>query len=589
MAVHESLRLHITSEKFIIEAKDSVTNELLVIDRVTQEINLQVGSQIPEAASVKPIYGILGIIRLVAGPYLIVISQKSKVGEINGHSIWKITDTEIYSYKRTMLHLTEKQITDNRVYLTMVESFLKTDGFYFSSTFDLSHSLQRLANTSPDFMNIPLFDRGDPQFIWNGHITRELAQQPELGKFCLPVVHGFVSIRSCTVNNKAIDYILISRRSVYRAGTRFYMRGLDSEGQAANFVETEQMLLHDGHKCSLVQSRGSIPLYWSQRPNLKYKPTPVISSTANHMDAFNRHFDAQIYSYGKQVLINLIDHKKPEGYLEKAFAQMIVNAANKDIRYEAYDFHHECRNMRWERLSILIDLVREERKELGFFSSSRDGITLTQQNGVFRTNCIDCLDRTNVVQSMIAKESLQDQLFYLQVLPPGKDVMDSQNFSYIFKNVWADNADILSKQYASTGALKTDFTRTGKRTKYGLMMDGLNSLIRYFKNNFKDGFRQDSIDLFLGNYLVEEQEGITRPSPLVNDRDWKFYALPAVFFVSFAMLVICLLLPDEHATEQILYIFFWGGFCISSVLAIYMFGEVFVDAPRLAQAKVQID
>lgn len=62
-----------------------------------------------------------------------------------------------------------------------------------------------------------------------------------------------VSIRSCTVNNKAIDYILISRRSVYRAGTRFYMRGLDSEGQAANFVETEQILLYDGHKCSLVQ------------------------------------------------------------------------------------------------------------------------------------------------------------------------------------------------------------------------------------------------------------------------------------------------------------------------------------------------
>merc|ERR1712235_71370 len=66
--------------------------------------------------------------------------------------------------------------------------------------------------------------------------------------------------------------------------------------------------------------------------------------------------------------------------------------------------------------------------------------------------------------------------------------------------VWADNADACSTQYAGTGALKTDFTRTGQRTKLGLLMDGKNSAIRYYKNNFCDGYRQDSMDFFLGNY-----------------------------------------------------------------------------------------
>lgn len=33
-------------------------------------------------------------------------------------------------------------------------------------------------------------------------------------------------------------------------------------------------------------------------------------------------------------------------------------------------------------------------------------------------------------------------------------------------------------------------TRTGKRTRWGLLMDGWNSIIRYYKNNFSDGFRQ---------------------------------------------------------------------------------------------------
>ena len=40
---------------------------------------------------------------------------------------------------------------------------------------------------------------------------------------------------------------------MYRAGTRFNVRGLDDGGQAANFVETEQILQYDGHVCSYVQ------------------------------------------------------------------------------------------------------------------------------------------------------------------------------------------------------------------------------------------------------------------------------------------------------------------------------------------------
>jgi hypothetical protein len=69
-------------------------------------------------------------------------------------------------------------------------------------------------------------------------------------------------------------------------------------------------------------------------------------------------------------------------------------------------------------------------------------------------------------------------------------VEDQPYFEALFKSVWADNADVISIQYSGTGALKTDFTRTGKRTRWGLLRDGINSLIRYYKNNFADGFRQ---------------------------------------------------------------------------------------------------
>lgn len=49
--------------------------------------------------------------------------------------------------------------------------------------------------------------------------------------------------------------------------------------------------------------------------------------------------------------------------------------------------------------------------------------------------------------------------------------------------------------YTGTPALKTDFTRTGKRTKAGEMQDGKHSLIRYYINNFTDGYNHDCLDL----------------------------------------------------------------------------------------------
>jgi len=75
-------------------------------------------------------------------------------------------------------------------------------------------------------------------------------------------------------------------------------------------------------------------------------------------------------------------------------------------RYESFDFHAECRHLQWDRLSMLIDRLAHEQDEFGCFLLTRDGTLVSIQDGVFRTNCIDCLDRTNVVQSMLARRSL---------------------------------------------------------------------------------------------------------------------------------------------------------------------------------------
>lgn len=78
---------------------------------------------------------------------------------------------------------------------------------------------------------------------------------------------------------------LISRRSRFRAGTRYFRRGIDHDGHVANFNETEQILLLESQttpgdpsggtpaaKLSFVQIRGSIPVYWAEINTLRYKP-----------------------------------------------------------------------------------------------------------------------------------------------------------------------------------------------------------------------------------------------------------------------------------------------------------------------------
>ena len=56
----------------------------------------------------------------------------------------------------------------------------------------------------------------------------------------------------------------------------------------------------------------------------------------------------------------------------------------------------------------------------------------------------------------------------------------------------------MSILYTGTRALKTDFTRTGKRTMKGAIDDGINSLQRYYINNFCDGYNHDCYDIALG-------------------------------------------------------------------------------------------
>ena len=106
-----------------------------------------------------------------------------------------------------------------------------------------------------------------------------------------------------------------------------------------------------------------------------------------------------------------------------------------------------------------------------YFAMDASGKVLTYQNGVFRTNCMDCLDRTNVTQSMFARKVLNRQLQQLGIISLSETVDNFPEFLQLFRNIWADNADVISIHYSGTGALKTDYTRYEGVSSEGVRMN----------------------------------------------------------------------------------------------------------------------
>ena len=96
-------------------------------------------------------------------------------------------------------------------------------------------------------------------------------------------------------------------------------------------------------------------------------------------DCFSRHFQEQKGLYGQQVIINLIDQKGAEGKLEQQLRAVVAIAKDPNIFYEPFDFHHECRKMRWDRLTILMDRLSQYQEQFSYFLSSREGSVLAKQ------------------------------------------------------------------------------------------------------------------------------------------------------------------------------------------------------------------
>ncbi|KAI8086043.1 SacI homology domain-containing protein [Halteromyces radiatus] len=545
---------------------------------------------------------------------MIVVTGRTLVGTLLGNAILRGTTFQILpmsnpswgkSYSDNLLFEQEQKL------IHLLESHLRLNSFYFSYTYDLTNSLQRQSK-----------QKIDDRFYWNKHLSTKFIMASYLDDsnkgikaYTLPVIQGYISITSMIIDSKQLTFALISRRSHERAGTRYFSRGIDEDGHVSNYVETEQIVIYDtatDHSSSLInktslplstlnnkqihlsfiQTRGSIPIFWGQIPNTRYVPQLwyAAHSSSKNIPAAKKHFDDQLRIYGPNVLINLTNKTGYEQPLGDIYARTIQDLNNPNIRYIHYDFHQECKNLQWHRVQALIDRLIPDLEKAGYYRANTEDEPLSQV-GVIRTNCIDCLDRTNVVQSMLAKWMIQSWQRDI-----GVDLSSYPDFLSMFNSAWADNANNLSLSYSGTGALKTDFTRQGKRTMIGALNDLNNSIVRYIKNNYFDGSRQDAIDLFLGKYARDDtpQRRIQYDNGFISQyASWKVQAVPPAMisssFLFFWLLFFSDSTPIESSTLYILLLSFCFAVLVSTWLFIQQHGVEFIDWPKLNPLPLDID
>ena len=461
--------------------------------------------------------------------------------------------------------------------------------------------------------------------------------------FILPVMFGMMRITLTWIKATPVNFALITRRSRHRVGTRYFTRGIDDQGHVANFNETEQIvILHDGagglggfsggdgipngrasehhdvQVMSYVQTRGSVPVYWAEVNTLRYVPDLQIRGIETAVDAAKAHFDEQIKLYGENYLVNLVNQKGRENRVKQAYEQIVrilvstpneatqadyvteekihvVEASQKrqqydQLHYVYFDFHNETKGLKWHRAQILLDQLTEALEKGQYFrgldmpADAQGRLEVrNQQTAVVRTNCMDCLDRTNLVQSMLARWILTRQLRDVGVLRPGESADDDASFKDLFRNIWADNADVVSRSYSGTGALKTDFTRTGSRTRAGMLQDLSNSITRYVKNNLRDGPRQDAFDLFLGAYLPSTESPGTHRT-FIDRRPPLIQAIPYVLAASLFLVLVASLGNTQPGSAlwplrffSLLWLFV-GGWCLHFI---YNHGMLYVSSAKI--------
>jgi hypothetical protein len=491
-------------------------------------------------------WGLLGFIRFTAQSYMLYVTKRSQVAMIGGHYIYQIDKTELMPLvtAASTRAKADRHPEESR-FIGILNNLDLGRSFYFSYSYDVTRTLQhniiRERQALQEGLAEPRQTDHNDMFVWNHHLlkpAKAVLRNPF--DWCLSIVHGYVDQSALSVYWGRVVYVtIIARRSRFFAGARFLKRGANDLGYVANDVETEQIvsemlttsfhgpgptLFANDRYTSYVQHRGSIPLHWTQdSTGVSPKPDIHLNVVDPFFSAAALHFDNLFQRYGTPIyVLNLIKARERtprESKLLKEYT-LAVNYLNqflpkdKQILYHAWDMSRASKSRDGDVIGSLEAIAEDILPKTGFFHNGGDHFQL--QSGVVRTNCIDCLDRTNAAQFVIAKKALGYQLQALGVIEHPSVEYDSDAVN-LFTHMWHDHGDTIAVQYGGSHLVNTMATYRKINQWTSHSRDMVESFKRYYNNSFMDAQRQEAYNLFLGNYVF------ARDKPMLWDLTTDYY------------------------------------------------------------------
>lgn len=504
------------------------------------------------------IFCFFGFVKFFLGYYAILITEISKVGKIGRHIINRVEKVNVYPLFTIHDSLLQDNIYSLEIkYLSLFKNFDFTKQIYFSYSYDLTKTLQRnfvenlkkdivpnysstYYTTTNDKKKFSLKLLSNNNFLWNHFHLKEflsVAKSPLI--WLVFFIYGFFEQTECNLFGMRLLVTVIARRNRHFAGTRYLKRGINNDGNVANDVETEQILEEISTTwsdqpmiSSYIHIRGSVPIYWYQESNsIIPKPNIKVNLTDIRFESTKRHFGLLTERYGQPCIVcNLTKkkeiHKQQETLLNFWYSEGVnyinstcLNTDESKIIYHHYDLKTERLQPKFYKSFYDQSMQFIEKTNLFCFIpkyKDKNIYHVSLQNGIIRSNCVDCVDRTNVYQQVIGLAVLVIQLRQMGVDAEFPEKENEEIYGVITDS-YIRMGHELSTQYAGSLAHK-QFIKDN-RSSINKFMDKcseiFNTVKRYFNNSFNDQHKQATINLFLGKYKVNS--GLPNIWEMYND------------------------------------------------------------------------
>lgn len=391
---------------------------------------------------------------------VVVASDSMLVGLVETSRVYCLRQVDFVPFELYASASTKSKSEDIVKRIAALEKLLSTGGFFFSPDMDITrHVIPFKGKHAPEKGAPKSIHAPNERFFWNLEWCYDFEALPDGARaFLTPLMHGTVSYEEVSVPYpEKARLCLLCRRA--RAMSWRSAKGLGKDGQAAGMIECEQVFFLPSETVTVthVAVRASCPCLWEQsrRTNNEVKVLPDHESKGEA--GLGSHIKDLEEAYNRVLFISMLCPARPEEALLQsalvAAARALVKVTNgteggrRPEQLIAFDLASRRGTTFREVCSEIEGLLKVAPPSCAVSApGGACGLTQQQQDFVWRTSCLDGVDRSHTMQAsctMLALTGIFQLLGLCDHGVPAKNLDDS------IRNIWGQSGENLYRQVYS--------------------------------------------------------------------------------------------------------------------------------------------